>query len=302
MAIISKISDLTILLAIQDVGSFSGAADILGYPVAKVTRAIQRLENDLNTNLFNRTTRKVEPTEECKRFIEEIRLGISHIEKAEESLKLMQHQPSGRLRIDAASPFVLHQLIPIIPAFQKAYPLIQLDLVSSEGFIDLIEKRTDIAIRIGKLADSNLHSKKLGTSRLRLLASPEYIKEYGIPKTTEALKQHKIIGFSENEALNEWPLTERVKLPPSITASSGETVMRLCLVGQGIALLSDFMTKQAREAGELIEVLPNELIHPTPREEVHAVYYRNTALSKRISVFLDFVAENCEAFVINKTT
>ncbi|MFV0575916.1 MAG: LysR family transcriptional regulator [Vibrio sp.] len=293
---ISKISDLTILLAIEDSGSFSGAADALGYPVAKVTRSIQRLEKDLNTNLFNRTTRKVEATEECKQFIEQIRVGLEHIEKAEETLKLMQHQPSGRLRIDSASPFILHQLIPIIPAFQQAYPLIKLDLVSSEGFIDLIEKRTDVAIRIGKLVDSNLHSRKLGTSKLRLLASPTYLEQHGIPENIHDLKQHKIVGFSDNEALNTLPLVEKITLPPAITASSGETVMRLCIAGQGIALLSDFMTEDERASGRLVEVLPDALIHPTPREEIHAVYYRNTALSKRISVFLDFICEHCEAF------
>lgn len=294
MTIISKTEDLLILLAVYDTGSFSGAAKTLDCPVAKITRAVQRLEQELNTTLFNRTTRKVKATEEGCLFVEQIRPGLTQIEQAEEDLRMLKNEPSGLLRVDAASPFILHQLVPLMADFQIAYPLIRTELISNENIIDLIEKRTDVAIRIGTLNDSNLHSRKLGISRLRIVGSPSYFTTYGHPEVISDLSHHKILLFSGNSKLNNWPLAETIKLKSSLTASSGETQLKLCLAGHGLALLSDFMTKHLRENGELEETLAGSVLHPNHRETVSAVYYRNTALSGRISAFIDFIADKLD--------
>uniref|UniRef100_UPI0030DD2BE4 LysR family transcriptional regulator n=1 Tax=Dasania marina TaxID=471499 RepID=UPI0030DD2BE4 len=289
MTNISKTDDLVILLAVFDLGGFSAAAKTLNHPVAKVTRAIQRLEQRLDTNLFNRTTRKVEPTEECLDFVRQVREGLKHLEQAEETLQLQKRVPSGWLRVDAASPFMLHQIAPLMAEFQQLYPLVKLELVSNDNFINLIEKRTDVAIRIGKLDDSNLHATKLGRSPMRLMASPNYLKTYGTPQSANELQHHQLIGFSRGSALNKWPLSEPLEITPSIAASSGETLFQLCLGGHGIALISNFMIGEYLKNGELIEVLPGVIDQSSPRHDVHAVFYRNTALSKRISVFIEFL-------------
>lgn len=163
------------------------------------------------------------------------------------------------------------------------------ELISSENIIDLIEKRTDVAIRVGQLQDSNLHSTHLGKSKLRLLASPDYLQREGVPLQVTDLKHHSILGFTDNKKLNEWPLCEKITLTPEIFASSGETLLQLCLNGQGIGLFSDFMTHNARFEQQLIEVLPNSVLSPNPREYVQAVYYRNTKLASRISAFIQFI-------------
>ena len=294
MSIISKTNDLEILLAVCDTGSFSGAAKSLDCPVAKVTRAIQRLESELSCNLFNRTTRRVEATEEGKVFIEHIRPGLIQLEKAEENLRLLQSAPSGLLRVDAASPFIIHQLVPLMAGFREAFPLIKIELISSDNIINLIEKRTDVAIRIGQLQDSNLHAIALGKSKLRLVASPSYLQSHGYPEQIDHLQEHKTLGFSENSKLNDLPLLHNVTIKPEIAASSGETMLKLCLLGNGIALLSDFMTKPLLKNGRLIEVLPGSVVSPHPREDVWAVYYRNTALSSRISAFIGYIAERLD--------
>lgn len=289
MTNISKTDDLIILLAVYDLGGFSAAAQTLNHPVAKVTRAIQRLEQRLDTNLFNRTTRKVEPTEECVDFVRQVREGMKHLERAEETLKLQKRVPSGWLRVDAASPFMRHQIVPLMAEFQQLYPLVKLELVSSDSFINLIEKRTDVAIRIGKLEDSNLHATKLGRSPMRLLASPSYLTAHGVPQSENDLQHHKLIGFSRSSSLNHWPLSEPLEINPSIATSSGETLLQLCLDGHGIALISNFMINKHLINGELVEVLPGVIDQNSPRHDVHAVFYRNTALSKRISVFIEFL-------------
>ncbi|MBU1293546.1 MAG: LysR family transcriptional regulator [Gammaproteobacteria bacterium] len=285
----SKTEDLEILLAVADHGGFSAAANALDIQVAKVSRAITRLEQEHACSLFTRTTRKVSLTQEGERFIMAIRSAMEQIAGAEFALTAQKTRPSGRLRIDAASPFVLHQLVPLIKPFRAAYPDIELELVSNDSIIDLIEKRTDLAIRIGGLSDSGLHATLLGRSILHLVASPDYLAINGIPKTVEELALHDIIGFSDIANLNKLPTIPPIQLSIDIKASSGETVRQLCLAGNGIALLSNFMVSEDIKAGRLISLLIESIQTPNPREQVNAVYYKHTALASRIEAFLNFI-------------
>ena len=287
----TKTEDLQILITVYDAGSFSAAAVLLNCPVAKVTRAIQRLEAELETTLFHRTTRKISITDEGLRFVEKIRAALDTIEQAEEALKADPAQPEGVLRVDAASPFLLHQVIPHVRQFKKQFPKIHLELISSEGIIDLIERRTDVAIRIGKLSDSNLHYQTLGRSELKLVASPDYLSSHLKIKSIDDLAAHVLIGFAETKQLNQWPLRKSVDLTFDLLATSGESILQLCLAGNGIALLSDFMTQESLKNGQLIEILPGSIESPNSREEINAVYYSNTVLSNRVQAFLNFFGD-----------
>ena len=286
---ISRSDDLSLLLSVVDCGGFSPAATQLNVPVAKVSRAIQRLEKQLGVTLLQRTTRRVSLTEEGEAFVHQVRHGLQQLEQAEEELRLRMERPVGRLRVDAVTPFMLHQLVPLISEFQQAYPEIQLELTTSEGIIDLLEKRTDVAVRIGQLEDSSLHATLLGRSALNLVASPAYLAQAGIPDSLEQLKQHQLLGFVAPTNLNRWPVGNGVDIQPHLTASSGEVLRQACLAGAGIACLSNFMVRQDIEDGRLIKVLPNAMQSPHPRERVQAVYYRNTALSARIHAFIEFI-------------
>lgn len=285
----SKTEDLEILLAVADHGGFSAAADALNIQVAKVSRAVARLEQEHACSLFTRTTRKVSVTQEGEHFIGLIRSAMEQIASAEFALTAQKTRPSGRLRVDAASPFVLHQLVPLVKPFRSAYPDIELELVSNDSIIDLIEKRTDLAIRIGGLADSGLHATLLGRSILHLVASPDYLATNGTPKTIDDLIRHSLIGFADITHLNKLPTTPMVPLPVSIKASSGETIRQLCLAGNGIALLSHFMVSKDIQSGHLVTLLPELIDSPNPREQVQAVYYKHSTLASRVEAFLNFI-------------
>ena len=289
MAQHAKTEDLEMFLTVVDSGSFSAAANLLDQQVAKVSRAVSRLENTLQCTLLNRTTRRLELTEEGHTFIKYARDGLNTLQTGEEAIKLLKQAPSGKLRIDAASPFVLHQLVPLIAEFNKQYPHITLDITSHDSIIDLLEHKTDLAIRIGELKDSNLHAKKLGVSKLHLVASPSYLKNTPTISHTSDLTQHKLIGFTDSPKLNNWPLKSPTALNFGLTASSGETVRQLCLANQGVALLSHFMIGDDLKSGKLIEILPGSISTPNNREIVQAVYYKNSAVSSRIMAFLDFI-------------
>ena len=183
---------------------------------------------------------------------------------------------------------MLHQIVPHVKAFRAAYPDIELELTASDQMVDLLEKRIDVAIRIGPLDDSTLHARPMGRSPLSIVGSPEYFWEQGRCDTLEDLHRHTLIGFTAPETLNLWHVGEGVQIRPALRASSGEAVRQLCLRGNGLAYLSRFMVAEDLRQGRLVEVLSEQLIRPNPRELVNAVYYRNTTLSARIQVFLDF--------------
>ncbi|CAN7636799.1 LysR family transcriptional regulator [Acidovorax sp. LjRoot118] len=289
----STLEELQAFVAVVDGGSITAAADQLGQTVSGISRALGRLEKKLETTLLRRTTRRTELTEEGQAFLLRTRAILASIDDAEESMAARRQQPAGRLRVNAATPFMLHAVVPLVPAFRAAYPQITLELNTDEMYIDLLEQRTDVAIRIGRLQDSTLHARPLCTSRLRVLASPEYLARAGKPKGVAELSGHTLLGFNEPESLNRWPLRgthgDEWRIVPSLTASSGETLRQLALEHVGLVCLSDFMTAGDREAGRLVQVLARDTVDV--RQPINAVYYRNTQLAARIVCFLDFLQE-----------
>tara|TARA_R110001583_G_scaffold49281_2_gene154249 strand:+ start:2062 stop:2943 length:882 start_codon:yes stop_codon:yes gene_type:complete len=286
---LTRSDDLQILLAVIDSGGFSAAAEALDIQVAKVSRAVSKIEKQLDVTILNRTTRRVELTDEGRQFVDSVRIGLLQIQHAEEDLITRGELPAGKLRVDAASPFVLHQLVPLIHSFNKAFPDIQLEITSNEGVVDLLEKRTDVAIRIGKLSDSTLYARPLGKSLLYIVASPEYLAKRGLPKQRSELTSHQLIGFTGAKVLNRWPLAGSDYITPSLTASNGETVRQLALSGNGIACLSGFMVKNDIAAGRLIPLLEQGKLINTEREHINAVFYKSSSVAKRISAFIDFI-------------
>jgi len=285
--------DLKIFVAVIDSGSLSAASVHLGQTTSGVSRALSRLEEKLATSLLTRTTRRMELTEEGQLFLQQARAILAAMEQAEETIRIRRQKPAGRLCVDAASPFMLHCVVPHVAEFRRLYPEIRLELTSNDQIADLIEHRTDIAIRIGALTDSTLHARPLRASPLYVVASPSYIEQHGAPATPEDLAAHSLIGFAQYEQGNSWPLRhaggEDLQIAPTLSASSGETIRQLAIAGQGIARLADFMTRADLEAGRLVKVL--EPYYTGYRQQIHAVYYRNTQLAQRISCFLDFLQQ-----------
>ncbi len=287
----TTLDELQAFAAVVDTGSITAAAERLGQTVSGVSRGLSRLEEKLATTLLRRTTRRLELTEEGALLLQRARLIIDAVDEAEEAIALRQQQPAGRLRVDTAAPFMLHVVVPLVAGFRARHPQIELELHTSDLITDLLEHRTDVALRIGSLRDSTLHARPLGTSRLRVLASPAYLTRAGRP-TIRTLARHSLLGFNQPESLNHWPLRhdggERLHIRPSLLASSGETLRQLALAGEGLACLSDFMTAGDRASGALVPVLVRDTVEV--RQPVNAVYYRNTALAARIRCFLDYLS------------
>lgn len=283
---------LNTFVAVVEAGSFSGAAARLGQTPSGVSRTIARLEKRLGMTLIQRTTRRLDLTDEGQWLLGRARRVLAELEDTENQAALCRVQPSGLVRLNAATPALDHLVAPLLPDFLDAYPQLRLELTSAETIVDLIEEKADVAIRIGQLADSTLKARRLGSSRIRVLAAPSYLDKHGRPRSVDELARHRLLGFAAPASLNTWPLrqggAEGLAIAPQVSASSGETVRHLALAGAGIASLSDFLTRADLAAGRLEPVLPEATLPWT--QPVWAVFYRQGALAPRVAALVDFLA------------
>jgi len=286
--------ELVIFVAVVESGSFSRAAVQLGQANSAISRSVKKLEMKLGVSLLNRTTRQLSLTEEGERYFRRVQSILQEMAAAETEIIETRSTPRGLLRIDAATPVVLHFLLPLVKPFRERYPEVSLSLVSSETFINLIERKVDVAIRAGTLTDSSLRARPLFTSYRKMIASPSYIARYGNPTNVDDLKRHVCLGFTEPVSLNTWPIAGSDGQPHEIisglSSNSGETLKQLCLSGNGIACLSDYMINKELEKGDLVEILTDKRL---PVEmPFSAVYYSDRAVSTRIRAFIDFLSEH----------
>ncbi|WP_369789884.1 DNA-binding transcriptional regulator YafC [Rouxiella sp. WC2420] len=285
--------ELMVFVTVVESGSFSRAAEQLEQDNSVVSRTIKRLEQKLGIQLLNRTTRQISLTHEGERYFTRVQKILQEMSAAENDLLEHRNDPQGLLRIDAATPVILHVLSPLVAEFLERYPKMTLSLYSSESNINLIDQKVDVAIRVGELEDSSLRARKLMLSYRSVLASPDYLQKWGTPKSVDDLANHRCLGFNEVMALNKWPLLcsdgQQLTITPFISAGSGETLRQLCLAGNGISCLSDFMTRKDVVNGDLVELLVPDLMRIAM--PLHAVYYSDQSVSTRIRCFIDFLSE-----------
>jgi DNA-binding transcriptional LysR family regulator len=288
--------------AVIDTGSFSAAAERLRQTPSGVSRSISRLETQLGMTLITRTTRRLDLTEEGEWLLARARKILSDLQDTEEQLAARLSQPSGLVRVNAATPVLDHLIAPLAADFMDAYPLVRLELMSGETVIDLIEERADLAIRIGPLADSTLNARRLGASRLRLLASPAYLARHGSPDNIDKLSEHRLLGFTAPASLNIWPLPQQsgdgLPVQPVIAASSGETLRHLALANAGIACLADFLTRNDISSGRLVPIL--ESVTLPWMQPVWAVFYKQGALPPRVAVLLNFLVQRLSGEILSE--
>jgi DNA-binding transcriptional LysR family regulator len=286
-----SVDALITFVSVIDTGSFSAAAERLGQTPSGISRTISRLESQLGMALMTRTTRRLDLTAEGEWLLGRARKVISDLQDTEEHLAARLSQPSGLVRVNAATPVLDHLVAPLAADFLDAYPLVRLELISGETVIDLIEERVDVAIRIGPLADSTLNARRLGTSRLRLLASPAYLALRGSPDKIDKLSDHRLLGFAAPASLNIWPLPQEggdgLPVQPIIAASSGETLRHLALANAGIVCLADFLTRNDVSSGRLVPVLESVTLPWT--QPVWAVFYKQGALAPRVAALVNFL-------------
>ena len=188
-------------------------------------------------------------------------------------------------------------IVPLIHEFMQQYPNIEIELSNHDQVIDLLEHKTDVAIRFGELHDSSLHAKLLCRSRLYIVASPSYLEQHGIPQSSEDLASHILLGFSHPTHLNTWPIqlnAEDFIAHPKIKASNGETVRQMALDGLGITCLSAFLVRRDLKEKRLIALFEDQI--EIYEQRIHAVYYQQEHLPKRVRLFIEFLAQKLSKY------
>ena len=288
----STFEELLAFITIVDTGSFNAAAEKLAQTASGLSRSLSRLENKLGVTLLERTTRKLKLTQEGQQFLNHARKILNELNAAEEALQKSDQDTSGLIRIDSATPFILHVIAPLMFLFRQRYPNIEIELSNNDQVIDLLQHKADVAFRFGELNDSSLHAKLVCKSRLYLVASPSYLATLSEPIQVNTLGRHALIGFTKPTHLNTWPLKIGANYfiaQPAINASNGETVRQLVLRGHGVACLSEFMIWQDLQQGRLIALFEDRIEHH--QQSIHAVYYQQEHLPKRVRLLIDFLAE-----------
>ncbi|OHD00650.1 MAG: LysR family transcriptional regulator [Sphingopyxis sp. RIFCSPHIGHO2_01_FULL_65_24] len=289
----NRFGDIETFLAVASGGSFAAAAKALRLTPSAVSRSIARLEQRLGMILFRRTTRSLALTAEGSAYRDRMSVLLAEIETVESDLGREKQGPRGLLRVNA-SPSIGVPLLPILPRFTARYPEIILDLALSDTIVDLVEERADIAIRLGPLRDTSLRAKKLGHSRMVLVASPEYLARRGTPRTPDDLDGHDCLRFSFRRSIDSWPFLVGGRVvhrpvPGSFFGNSGDLVRQMAVAGGGIARHGHFHVAADLAAGRLVELLPD--YHPGDGEDIHALYAPEDRAATRIRAFLDFLDE-----------
>ncbi|MDU3291536.1 MAG: LysR family transcriptional regulator [Pseudomonas aeruginosa] len=273
---VNRSGELEVFARVVESGGFSAAARRCGMTPSAVSKLITRLEQRLGTRLLNRSTRQLQLTPEGCTFYERGVRILADLEEAE------RH----------------HFLLPLVPEFLAQHPEVTLDIVLTDEVVDILEQRTDVAVRAGPLKSSSLVARKLGSTRMLIVGAPAYLARHGMPATPQALLGHNRLGANYVRTRSGWPLRDAgeelvVPLSGNAQASDGEALRRLAVAGLGLARLAAFQVREDIAAGRLIPVL--EAYNPGDLEEVHAVYVgQGGYLPLRVRAFLNFLAERVD--------
>lgn len=284
---------MQLFVRVVERGSFLAAAADMELARSTATQAIKALEADVGARLLERTTRHVAVTLDGSAFYQRCLTILADVDEAEAIFR--DAKPQGILRVDGHPMLTRTFLLPHLRSFLDRHPLLEVQFGQGDRFVDLVREGVDCVIRAGEVSDSSLIMRRLGSIREMTCASPDYVKEYGMPKTPDDLEGHQVVGFISSRTGQIMPLefmvgeaVRYVTLPARVTANNSDTVMDLACRGFGLIQAPRYHLQRHVDDGKLVEVLPDFPPPPTP---LAALYPQNRQLSPRVRVFIDWVAK-----------
>lgn len=296
----NRAGEMQVFLRVVETGSFSEAARQLQMTPSTVSKLIGRIEARLGVRLLERSTRRLSLTGEGQTYYERSLSLLSELDAIERDLTRGAASITGTVRVSASVGLGMVALEPMLPDFWQAFPNIALDLSISDEVVDLYLDRTDVAFRVGKLASSGLTAIRLGSAPRKIVASPDYLRRRGVPKTADDLARHACLGFNFRRSAPIWPLQDGERVVDSrvsgpLSANNGETVRRMALAGMGLARMGEFHIRADLASGALVEVLAEAVAGDS--EDVHAVFLGGNHMPHRVRAFLDFTVPRLRAFL-----
>ncbi len=287
-----RLEAMSIFVEAVDAGSLSAAGRKLGIPLATVSRKVSELETHLNTRLLIRGNRQLQLTDAGASYLEDCRRIISEVRQAERRASGEYRAPTGDLVITSPMVFGRLYLLPVISAFLKAYPNVNIRLIQTERRVNLVEEQVDLAVRFGQLPDSSLIAKNLGSIRIVTCASPAYLLKHGIPATPDELAFHDCIAFDAITVGDRWAFSQGksgidAAIRQRLMVNSAETAVDAALQGLGVARVLSYQVADAIENGSLRLLLNDYEQEAIP---VNLVFPRQRMLPLKLRAFLDFAA------------
>ena len=286
-----SISALNVFVRVAETRSFAATGRLLGVSASAIGKRIGILEDQLGARLFHRSTRNVVLTAEGALFLERARRILTEVDAAQTELSQVHPVPCGRLRISL--PLVAEPFLSVLARFRHAYPDVDLDLEFTDRQVEMIEEGYDAVIRSGDVPDSRLTARRLGTFRMMLVATPDYLSRRGTPQQSCDLSQHDCIRFRfpHNGRMQPWPIVgDKVPtdflLPASIVCNNLEARVTFTLQGLGIAYLPDFAIGNHLAEERLIQILPHCSENAVP---FHIMWPSGKHMTRKFRVLVDFL-------------
>lgn len=290
-----RLQAMQIFTRVAEAGSFVRAAETLSLPSSTVTSTIKNLEKYLQVRLLNRTTRRVSLTPEGVQYLAQCRDILSLIEHAESSLTDSVRRPQGRLRVDMPAGIAHFIVMPNLQDFYRRYPDIYLMTGVSDRQVDLVQEGVDCVIRTGELTNSTLVARPLGRFRWVTCASPDYLREYGVPQSPDELSRHRAIHYfsSQTRRADELRFQQGselryVSVNGQMAVNETGLYIKMCLEGYGLAQFAENVIAEHLAQGTLVEIMADWQPPPVP---VTLLYPHQRFLSPAVRAFADWIDE-----------
>jgi DNA-binding transcriptional LysR family regulator len=291
--VLDRITSMQVFVRVAALGSLSAAGRSLHLSQTMVTKHVAALESRLGVKLLHRSTRKLVLTEGGRNYLAACERILVEIEEAEASTSLDRIEPRGTLRLNVPLTFGFREIAPALAEFSRLHPALTVDLGLADRYVDLIEEGWDLAIRIGRLKDSSLVTRRLAPCRIMVCAAPSYLEAHGTPIVPEDLSRHNCLGYTLPSVLSatRWLFGREgetaVPVSGKLRANNGDALLAAAIAGQGVIYQPTFLVGDCLRDGSLVRVLPE---FPVPEFGVHAVLASGRQAPAKVRAFVEFLA------------
>ena len=286
------LAGIRLFIRVVETGSFSKASADLGITQPTATKHVAALEARLKARLFHRSTRGVTPTEVGALYYDKCKRIVQEIDEADNVAVLMQTRLQGTLRLNASVAFGRRVVTPLVLRFMQQHPGLQVDLGFEDRYVNLVEQGVDLAIRMGRLADSTLGARFLGLNPWVLVAAPAYLAEHGTPRRPADLGRHAALIYSTVQGDERWHFTgadgqaQAVAVTGPLRSNNLSAILAAARAGMGLAVLPWYVAHDSVQAGAVQPLLQRWTL---PAQEIHAVFPSPRHVPAKVSGFVGWL-------------
>lgn len=287
-----KFQEMQVFLAVAEEQNFAAAARRLNLSPPSVTRAVAALEERIGTRLLARTTRSVHITEAGQRYQEDCRRILAELEEAEESAAGSHAVARGQLTLTAPVLFGELYVTPLVVDYLEQHPAVNIKALLVDRVVSMVEEGIDVAVRIGNLPDSGLHTVKVGEVRRVICAAPDYLARHGRPQHPDELCARRIVMSASSALVRDWQFAGpagpiSVRPEPRLLVTANQAAINAASLGWGLTRVLSYQVAGKVAAGELEIVLQDFELPPLP---IHVVYQEGRTIAAKVRTFVDFCA------------